>query len=174
MNPVFILSYSTVFAAAYAAAMVWITERKDKTYRQGIKSFSDCFLLGAFWLLLTWGINLAVLFTSPGKAITCNIAMLTFLAGYMLYKETRYKLREAGVKKNMRIEMRVLSHHSANDPANAMYFERASELFEKLGETENAAAAARRAVKLDPTVRNTWRLEQLEDLLKGEGHGHAA
>lgn len=91
MKPVLILVYSAVFATAYAGAMAWITERGDKTYRLGTSSFSDCFLSGIFWLLLTFGINLAVLWLAPARAFLCAAALLTFLAGHIAVKEKGYR-----------------------------------------------------------------------------------
>jgi len=36
-------------------------------------------------------------------------------------------------------------------------------VYEKLGEKEKALTAARMAAKLDPAVRNAWRVKMLEE-----------
>ena len=41
-----IIIYCTVFALAYAWALVWILERKEKRYGQGSISFTDAFVIG--------------------------------------------------------------------------------------------------------------------------------
>lgn len=158
-----IIIYCTVFALAYTWALVWILERKEKRYGQGSISFTDAFSVGAFTVIFVYFSNIMVLIRWPRSAYLYDLALITALAGFGVYKETLYKARAAKVRHRQRAEVRLLEGHIAKDPANAAYFERLSEVYEKLGEQEDALTAAKMAVKLDPAVRNTWRVKQLEE-----------
>jgi len=175
LNPIFIIGYCTLFALTYAWALVSIIERGEKKYRQSPVSFNDSLLAGSFILLAVFISNIAIMIKAPRNALFYNLALLTGLLGYMIYREAGYRRLESGRDRNLRTEMRVIDHHSANDPSNAVFFERASEIFEKLGELDNALEAARRAAKLGPTVHNLWRLKHLEeDLRSGKRRGKRA
>jgi cytochrome c-type biogenesis protein CcmH/NrfG len=62
-----------------------------------------------------------------------------------------------------RAEIRLLQIYIAKDPANAAYFGRLGQLYEKLGEKAQALEAARMAEKLEPTERNRCRIKHLEE-----------
>ncbi|MEI7528805.1 MAG: hypothetical protein WCK76_07665 [Elusimicrobiota bacterium] len=173
-NPFLIIVFCTLFSLAYAWALISIIERETQKYGRGLVSFADTFLAGIFALGFVYLSDLAVMFLKPGLALYYNVFLLTLLLGFALYKESGHKLREVLRNKKLRAEMRVLGERAAGDPSNAAYFERASEILEKLGELDNAAAAARRAVNLGPTVRNMMRLKHIEEELRGghsEGYG---
>jgi len=55
-----------------------------------------------------------------------------------------------------------LEHLLAQDSLNAFCFEKLSEVYWEMGKKEKALAAAREAVRLDPTVKNQWRLDDFE------------
>ena len=158
-----ILIYCTVFALAYTWALVWILERKEKKYAQGHISFTDAFSLGSFVIIFVYFSNIVVLIRWTRSAYIYDLALITALAGFGVYKETVYKARAAKANHRQRAEVRLLEHHIAKDPANAAFYERLSEVCEKLGENEKALATAKMAAKLDPAVRNTWRVKQLEE-----------
>jgi len=157
-----ILAYCTVFSLAYAWALVWILERKEKKYRQGTVSFTDAFIVGALVIMLVYISNIVVLIRWGSSALVYDLALIAALAGFGTYKETRYKFRAAKTAHRQRAEIRLLEHHIKQDPANAAYFERLSEVYEKLGENRKALEAARMALELHPDVRNSWRVKQLE------------
>lgn len=96
MKLFFVLAYSTLFASGCAAAMVWITERRDRTYRLGEKTFSDCLLCGASWFASTLCLNLVLLAKAPRYAPGCDALLLALMAAYMAYKEKSYR-RQASV-----------------------------------------------------------------------------
>ncbi len=155
--------YCVVFALAYAWALVWILERKEKRYGQGSFSFTDAFLAAALTGMMVYFTNTIAIMAWPGSALFYDLVLLAGLGAFGLYRETSYKTRAARVSRRQRAEARLLERHIKNDPANAAYFERLSEVYEKLGEKEKALAAARMAARLDPAVRNTWRVKMLEE-----------
>lgn len=157
-----IVVYCSLFALAYAWTLVWILERKEKKYRQGITSFTDALLPGSLVIVFVYISNIVALMRWGSSAALYDMALIAAMAGFCVYKETRYKLRAAKVDHRRRAEVRLLEYHITKDPANAAYFERLSEVYEKLGEREKALAAARHATKIAPDVRNTWRIKQLE------------
>ena len=158
-----IIIYCTVFTLVYAWALVWILERKEKKYRQGSISFTDAFMVGAFVLIFVYFSNIVVLMRWTRSAFIYDIALITGLAAFGVIRETSYKARAGKVNRRLRAEARLMEGYLAKDPVNAAYFERLSEVREKLGEKEKALAAARRAAELDPIVKNTWRVKQLEE-----------
>ncbi|MCM2267325.1 MAG: hypothetical protein NDI60_06045 [Elusimicrobiales bacterium] len=157
-----IILYCTVFALAWAWGLVWILERREKKYLQGSLSFTDAFLAGSFFLVFVYISNIVVLVRWPRYAFVYDILLTTALAGFMLYKESRYRALAALRTRRQHAEVRLLELHLKKDPGNASYYERLSEVHEKLGNREQALETARMAAKLEPTVRNTWRLKNLE------------
>ena len=69
----------------------------------------------------------------------------------------------------LRIETANLENMLKIDPLNTFCRERLSELYEKQGKVEQALAAARAAAKQDPTVKNQWRVGELEEKLGLKG-----
>ena len=161
MGTLAILSYCTVFCLAYAWTLVWILERKEKRYRQGSVSFTDAFIINSLVIIFVYLSNIVVLIHWGSSAFLYDIALIAALAGFGTYKETTYKVCAARIARRQRAEVRLLEYHIGKDPANAAYFERLSEVYEKLGEKEKALEAARMAAELHPDVRNTWRVKQL-------------
>ncbi len=157
-----IIIYSAIFAMASAWALVWILERKDKRYGQGGTSFTDAAPVGAFFMATIFISDVVALLNSPGAAVFYNLALIAGLGFFMLWRESGYRARENLIKKKLRIEIRVLEKHALIDPSNAALHERLSEIHERLGEKEKAMESARLASKLDPNVRNSWRIKDLE------------
>lgn len=158
-----VVVYCTVFAAVYALALVWILERREKKYRQGSISFTNSFLVGSFLLIFVYFSNIVVLLRWTDSAFLYDIVLVTALAGFGTYRETVYKAGALESGRRLRAEVRLLELSIENDGTNAACFERLSEIYEKLGEKEKALATARKAAELDPAVRNTWRVRQLEE-----------
>ncbi|OIO05070.1 MAG: hypothetical protein COX65_00880 [Elusimicrobia bacterium CG_4_10_14_0_2_um_filter_56_8] len=162
-----IIIYCTVFALAYAWALVWILERKEKRYGQGSISFTDAFVVGSFVIILVYLSNIVVLIAWTRYAFLYDLGLITCLAAFIAYRETAYKARAARKKRRLRAEARLLERYIKKDPSNTAYLERLSEVYEKTGEFKKALAAARLAAKLDPAVKNTWRVKQLEEETSG-------
>jgi len=158
-----VVLYCTAFALLWAWGLVWILERKEKKYLQGSLSFTDAFLAGSFFLIVIYISNIVVLVRWQRFGIFYNIALVTALAGFMLYKETEYKTRAAMRNRRLRAEVRLLEFHLKKDASNAAYYERLSEIYEQLGEKRAALETARLGAKLEPTMRNSWRVKHLEE-----------
>jgi len=158
-----IIVYCTLFTLAFAWALVWVLERKDKKYRQGSISFTDAFSVGSVVIVFVYFSNIVVFMRWPRSALVYDILLVTCLAAFGIYRETSYKVRARKADRRLRAEARLLEWHLSKDPANAAWLERLSEVYEKLGEKEKALAAARLAAKLDPAVRNAWRVKTLEE-----------
>ena len=158
-----IIVYCTLFTLAFAWALVWVLERKEKKYGQGSISFTDAFSVGSAAIIFVYFSNIVVFMRWPRSALAYDIALLTCLAAFGVYRETSYKVRARKGNRRLRAEARLLERHLSKDPANAAWFERLGEVYEKLGEKEKALTAARMAVKLDPAVRNAWRVKTLEE-----------
>ncbi|HAT72173.1 MAG TPA: hypothetical protein DCS63_05095 [Elusimicrobia bacterium] len=163
-----IIVYCTVFALAWAWALVWVIEREDKTFMHGTISFADAFLVGAFSLIFVYISNIIVIIRWPRSAFLYDLLLVTGLAGFGLYKETVYKTRAVLSWKRLRDEALALEWNITKDPANGAYYERLSEVYEKMGKTRRALEAAREAEKLGPSVKNALRIKYLErDRLSG-------
>lgn len=160
-----VLVYGLVFALVYAWAVVWLLERRDRRYRQGAASFTDAFLPGSFVLIFVYISNIVVLVRWPSSAVMFDLTLLGGLAAFAAYRELLYRARQRSGTRKLRAEARLLERYMKKDPGNAALFERASEVYEELGERALAVEAARMAAELDPTVRNSWRFREL---LEGE------
>jgi cytochrome c-type biogenesis protein CcmH/NrfG len=154
--------YAGAFAAAYAWALAWILERRDRKYGQGAVHSADALGAGLYVFAFVFFSNLLIVSTKPAYAALYAGALITALAGFCLYRESVYKMRARRVDHRRRAEVRLLEHHIAKDPGNASYYERLSEVYENLGDKKKALETARMAAKMDPTVRNHWRLKSLE------------
>ena len=157
-----IIVYCTLFTLAFAWALVWVLERKEKKYGQGSISFTDAFSVGSVVIIFVYFSNIVVFMRWPRSALAYDVALITALAAFGVYRETSYKARARKGNRRLRAEARLLEWHLSKDPANAAWFERLSEVYEKLWEKAKALAAARMAAKLDPAVRNAWRVKTLE------------
>jgi hypothetical protein len=155
--------YCTGFALIWTWTLVWILERKDKTFRQGTASFTDAFLSGAFSLVFVFISNIVILLRWPRSALLYDLLLVTGLAGFGLYRETLYKARAGFRRRTLRGEARALELNIVKDPSNGAYYERLSEVYEQLGEKGNAIETAKLAAKLDPSIRNGLRVKHLEE-----------
>lgn len=162
MGVLAIVIYCTLFCLAYTWTLVWILERREKKYRQGTFAFTDAFIVGALAGIFVYISNIVAIMRWGGSAFLYDVVLITALAAFGTYKETRYKARAGKVTRRQRAEVRLLEYHINKDPANAAYYERLSEVQEKLGNKENALAAAKRAAEIHPDVKIAWRIKQLE------------
>jgi tetratricopeptide (TPR) repeat protein len=170
-----ILIYGVLFAGLYAWGVVWILERRDRKYRQGTTVFTDAFLTGSWVLLSVYISNIIVMLRWPSSAVTYDLVLLAGLAAFAGYRELLYRGLHSEVRRKLRAEARLLEQYMKKDPGNAALWERASEIYEELGEHGKAVEAARAAAELDPTVRNSWRfrtlLEDADQSAGGKGRG---
>ncbi|MDA8130651.1 MAG: tetratricopeptide repeat protein [Elusimicrobia bacterium] len=157
------LVFSAVFSLVYAWVVVWILERREKKYGQGLPNFTDAFIAGAFSLIFAYLSNIIVIMRWPESTARFNVLLITVLAGFCLYRESMYKLAQKKADHRRRAEIRLLQIHISKDPANAAYFCRLAEVYERLGEKDQALEAARMAAKLEPTERNRCKIKQLDE-----------
>lgn len=157
-----VLSFNALFAVAFAWTLVWVIERREKKYGLSGPALSDAFLAGALALFFAFLGGVAAMVLWPRHYGTFVVGAATALSGFCLYRESLYKLERRRVTHRLRAEVRLLNMHISKDPSNAAYYVRLAELGEKLGDRPTAAGAAAMAFKLEPTVRNRLRLEQLQ------------
>lgn len=157
------LTYSAIFAVVYSWLVVWIIERREKKYGQGTLMFSDAFLAGSLTLFSVFISNMLVFVTWPRSAASFNVFLVTALAGFCLYRESVYKLDAKRIERRLRAEVRLLNIYISKDPSNTAYYGRLCDVYAKLGDKRSALEAARMAFKLEPTVRNRLRVEQLQE-----------
>jgi len=155
--------YCTLFAAVWTWCLVMILERRDSKYRQSGTSFADAFPAAGGAGVFVFISNVLVMLFRQSGALYYDIALVTALAGFGLYRETGYRSRARSSSRGLKAEVRLLEIQIKKDPLNAAYFARLSELLEKLGEKGKALEAARRTAELEPTVKNFWRVKHLED-----------
>lgn len=158
-----ILLYATVYALLYAGVLVWILERRGRKYGQGPLTFPEALVAGSLVLVVVYFINIIVLLTRPGAAAAFNLGLTGALAAFCLFREAGYRRRAKKYLRRQRAEARLMRVYLKKDPGNGACHERLSELYEKLGEKDKALESARSAVKLDPSVKNVWRVKQLEE-----------
>lgn len=157
------LLYATLYALFYAGVLLWILERRGKKYGQGALSFPEALAAGSLVLIVVYFFNIVVLLTRPCSAVTYNLLLTAALAAFCLYKEAGYRRQAKKYLRRQRAEARLMEIYARKDPRNGACHERLSELYEKLGEKDRALQEARSAAQLDPSVRNQWRIKQLEE-----------
>ena len=86
-----IIIFCAVFALAYAWALVWILERREKKYRQGSNSYTDAFIAAAFVITFVYFSNMVALMRWPRSALFYDLALLAVLAAFGVYRETAYR-----------------------------------------------------------------------------------
>lgn len=81
------------FAFAYAGAVIWILERRDKKYRLGSTSFMDAFPAGAAVVLAVFLSTLLLLLKNPKAAALYAALLAAGLAFFILRREAAYRSR---------------------------------------------------------------------------------
>lgn len=149
-----------------------VLDRKAKISRRAKARFPDAFLAGSVTFTLVYFLNRLAFPARPKATAAANLLLL---AGILLYPYARKKFRRLKpkiVKKHpLQDEAAALERMFARDPLNAFCLEKLSELYEKMGEHDKALSAANQAARLDPTVKNKWRAEDLEKEARGKKPG---
>ncbi len=164
-----IIVFCTVFSLGYTAALAWVLERKESRYGQGSYSFTDVFLPASLTLIVVYFLNIVLLIRYARLTLPVDGALCAALALFWFWRERKFKASASRAIERLRAEMSLLADQVQADPSNPVWFERISELYEKLGDTERALEAARRAAALDPAVARTWRVKKLEEDLSAGG-----
>lgn len=162
-----VIIFSMACAMAFAAGVLWSLKKAGAARRRTIHPPAG-FLVGAVVFALVYGLN-RLAFPAFHKATA--LVNLSLLTGILLFHDIRAKLKPALKRarqkqepeqdRHLRVDALALERMLEIDPLNAFCFERLSELYEKMGKPDRALHAAREAARLDPTVKNRLRVEDL-------------
>lgn len=152
---------------------MWILERKARASRRQIMPFSHSFLAGCVTFSVVYILNRLIFPGWPKATAVFNLAMLAAIFTFRgvrkkLLRQYRRRRPKTGKKHHRHSEAAALEHMLAKDPLNAFCLEKLSEIYEEMGEYGKALEAAREAVKLDPSMKNKWRVEDLEKEIPGK------
>ncbi len=157
-----VIIFCVVSAAAFAAGVLWSLKKAGAARRKKIHPPAG-FLLGAVIFVSVYGANRLAFPILPRATLLVNLVLLT---GLLIFREIKKQLKrprmQHGKNQHLRVEVLALERMLEIDPLNAFCLERLSELYEKMGKADRALQAARGAVKLDPTVKNKLRVEDLK------------
>lgn len=158
-----VILFSSVFALAYAGAAVWVLGRKARVSRRRSAHFPHVFLAGSVTFSLVYILNRVAFPAHPKATAVFNLALL---AGIFFFPVLRKRLRRVRVKiakaHPRQSEVAALERMFTLDPLNTFCLEKLSEIYEEMGEYEKALTAANGAAKLDPSVKNRCRVEDLQ------------
>ncbi len=154
--------FCLVSAMSFSVGALWSLKRAGAARRKKIHPPAG-FLAGALIFVSVYGLNRLAFPAFPRAALLFNLVLLS---GILVFPELKKKLRRprpkhAGKKQPLEVEALALERMLKIDPLNAYCFERLSELYEKMGKPDRALGAAREAQKLEPTVKNKLRVEEL-------------
>ena len=159
--------FCSLSGLAFSGAALWVLERKAKASRRRKAHFPHAFLAGSVTFTLVYLLNRLAFPVRPKLTAALNLAALAaifFLP--LLIRKARKKLRRLrpkAVKTNPRqSEIEALSRMFRQDPLNAFCLEKLSEIYGETGEYGKALAAAYEAARLDPSVKNKSRIEDLK------------
>lgn len=161
-----VILFCSLSGAAYSWAALWLLGRKAKASRRRKAHFPHAFFAGSVTFTLVYFINRLCFPARPEATAVLNLALLAavFIVPVVV-KRVRKKIlrrRPKAAKKHPRYaEAAALERMFSQDPLNAFCPEKLSEIYEEMGEYDKALAAAEQAAKLDPSVKNKWRAEDL-------------
>ena len=159
-----VIIFCSLSAMAFSGAVLWLLGKKARASRWKTTPFSYAFLAGSLTFSLVYILNRLAFPLWPGATSVLNLALLAGLFGSRaLRKKLRRRRRPKAAKKHpLHAEAAALEEMLTQDPLNAFCHEKLSEIYEKMGENDKALLAAREAAKLDPTMKNRWRVEDLK------------
>lgn len=154
--------FCMVSAMSFSAGTLWSLKKAGAARRKKIHAPAG-FMVGAVIFVLVYGLNRLAFPAFPRVTLLFNLVLLS---GILVFPELKKKLRRprpkyAGKKQPLEVEALALERMLEIDPLNAYCFERLSEIYEKMGKSDRALGAAREALKLEPTVKNELRVEEL-------------
>ena len=163
-----VIIFCSVFALAFSGAVMWLMERKARASRRQIAPFSYSFLAGCFTFSAVYILNRLIFPGWPKATAAVNFGILAGLFAFraarkQLLRQYRRLRPKISQKHPRRFEAAALEQMLERDPLNAFCLEKLSEIYEEMGESGKALEAAQKAVKLDPTLKNKWRVEDLEN-----------
>ena len=150
-------------AMAFSSAVLWLLGKRARASRRKTTPFAYAFLAGSFTFSLVYIINRLAFPLWPAATSVFNLALLAGMFGSRaLRKKLRRRRPKTAKKPPLHAEAAALEEMLTQDPLNAFCHEKLSEIYEKMGENDKALLAAREAAKLDPTMKNRWRVEDLK------------
>lgn len=155
------------FALAFSGAVIWIMEVKALTAHRSITPISYTFLAGSITFSFIYILNRLVFPFWPKMTVALNLTVLAaiFLLP-VLRKNLRHKRPRAGKKHRLHSEASGLQQMLEKDPLNAFCHERLSDIYGELGKYDRALEAALEAFRLDPTIKNKWRVEDFKQYIQ--------
>lgn len=158
-----IIIFCSFSALAFSGAAIWFMEIKALSAPREITPISYTFLAGAVAFSFAYMLNRLLFPYWPKSTAAFNLLALAIVFVFpTLKKKFQRRKPRAGKKHRMRAEAEALRQMLAQDPLNAYCYERLSEIYSELGNTDKALAAAQEALRLDPTIKNQWRVDDLE------------
>ena len=137
--------------------------KKAAAARRKTIHFPTAFLVGAVLFVLIYFMNRLTFPDRPKTAALVNLALLScVLILPKIKKKPRRPRPKTDKHPHLRVEALALERMLQIDPLNAFCYEKLSELYEKMEEPAKALHAAREAVRLDPSIENKSRLEELQ------------
>ncbi len=162
-----VILFCSLSGLAFSGAALWVLGRKAKVSSRAKARFPDAFLAGSVTFTLVYLLNRLAFPARPKATAALNLALLAaiFFLPPLIRKGRKMlrRLRPKAVKMNPRqSEIEALSRMFRQDPLNAFCHEKLSEIYGETGEYGKALAAAYEAAKLDPSVKNKSRIEDLK------------
>lgn len=161
-----VILFCSLSGIAFSGAALWLLGRKAKVSRRRKAHFPHAFFAGSVTFTLVYFINRLVFPVRPKATAFFNLVLLAavFIVPVIIKRSRKEFLRRRpkAVKKHpLYAEAAALEQMFSRDPLNAFCPEKLSEIYEEMGEPDKALAAAEQAVKLDPSVKNKWRADDL-------------
>jgi len=157
-----VIIFSMTAAMAFAAGVLWSLKKAGAARRKKIHPPSGL-LVGSVVYVIVYSLNRLAFPALPEATVLADLALLS---GILIFPELKKKLRRPWLKHidkhhHLRVEAQAMERMLKIDPLNAFCYERLSKIYEKLGDPDRALATADEAVKLDPSVGNRARVEEL-------------
>ncbi|HAH32978.1 MAG TPA: hypothetical protein DCL44_11765 [Elusimicrobia bacterium] len=161
-----------IFALFFSGSVMWIVERKARASRRQITPFSHSFLAGCIAFSVVYVLNRLIFPHWPKATVVINLAMLGGIFSFRVLRKTiRRRWPKKGKKHRRSAEAAALESMLERDPLNAFCLEKLSEIYEEMGKKDKALEAAREALRLEHTMKNKWRVEDLEKTIREKKRG---
>jgi|GEM_PF-1431940 len=157
-----------LFAAAGAWLVMWMLERRERTYRLGSVNPAMGLFWGALVFIAMFSFMWHVTARTPALALASSTIAAAALTAFLILKERSYRRERKESDALLRDEIRRCELMSQREHDTPVWHEKLSDLHEKAGDLHAAAECAKRACALAPTPENLWRLKELEERLRNE------
>jgi len=145
-----------------SGGVLWLLGKKSGPLLREPLPFPAAFLAGSFIFSFVYILNRLAFPARPKATAVCNLLLLSAVIAVPFLKKKIVRRRTKAKKRHpLYAESVALEHMLELDPLNAFCFEKLSEIYEKMGRIDKALEAARGAVRLDSTINNQWRVEDL-------------